>query len=180
MSTTLCLISVWLYGTELAAGKLQCRDVDGWAYSMEAELAERLRHPTAQFVALSVHASPNRWRVILPASICLWCRSTASSHRPSCVAAVGIDDRGGKHPPALIAGATENAACGAGAGRQSLIARGFDAALLPLFIIDGSKVLTGAIRRTATCRSSAVSFARHTNGRQSHCTPLCAAQVRQV
>jgi hypothetical protein len=62
-------------------------------------------------------------------------------HRASCVAAVGIDDRGGKHPHplALIAGATENAACGAGADRKSLIAHGFDAALLQPFIIDGSK-----------------------------------------
>jgi hypothetical protein len=29
-------------------------------------------------------------------------------HRASCVAAVGVDDRGGKHTLALIAGATEN------------------------------------------------------------------------
>jgi hypothetical protein len=35
------LISIWLYGTELAAGKLQCRDIDGWAYSVGAELAEQ-------------------------------------------------------------------------------------------------------------------------------------------
>jgi hypothetical protein len=35
------LLSIWLYGTELAAGKLQCRDIDGWAYSVGAELAEQ-------------------------------------------------------------------------------------------------------------------------------------------
>jgi hypothetical protein len=77
--------------------------------------------------------------VTLAASISSAVQIKHPHHRASCVAAVGIDDRGGKHPLALIAGATENAACGAGADRKSLIAHGFDAALLQPFIIDGSK-----------------------------------------
>src|SRR6266853_680634 len=68
------------------------------------------------------------------------------------VAAVGIDAQGIKHPLALTEGATENAAV-AQALIDDLIERGLDPAVPRLFIIDGSKALSRAIRR---------SFGRHT------------------
>src|SRR6266852_47865 len=68
------------------------------------------------------------------------------------VAAIGIDGEGVKHPLGLIEGATENAAV-VQALVDSLIARGLDPAMPRLFIIDGSKALAKAIRR---------SFGRHT------------------
>src|SRR5437870_8714727 len=63
------------------------------------------------------------------------------------VAAVGIDGNGVKHPLGLIEGATENAAV-AQALIDNLIARGLDPAVPRLFIIDGSKALSKAIRRS--------------------------------
>jgi putative transposase len=63
------------------------------------------------------------------------------------VAAIGIDGEGIKHPLALLEGATENAAV-AQALIDSLIARGLDPAVPRLFIIDGSKALSRAIRRS--------------------------------
>jgi transposase-like protein len=68
------------------------------------------------------------------------------------VAAIGIDAQGIKHPLALIEGATENTAV-AQALIDDLIVRGLDPAVPRLFIIDGSKALLRAIRR---------SFGRHT------------------
>jgi putative transposase len=68
------------------------------------------------------------------------------------VAAIGIDAQGIKHPLALAEGATENAAA-AQALIDDLIERGLDPAVPRLFIIDGSKALSRAIRR---------SFGRHT------------------
>lgn len=68
------------------------------------------------------------------------------------VAAIGIDGEGVKHPLGLIEGATENAAV-VQALVDDLIARGLDPAIPRLFIIDGSKALAKAIRR---------SFGRHT------------------
>jgi len=68
------------------------------------------------------------------------------------VAAIGIDGEGVKHPLGLIEGATEH-----GAVVQALVddltERGLDPALPRLFIIDGAKALSKAIRR---------SFGRHT------------------
>jgi transposase-like protein len=63
------------------------------------------------------------------------------------VAAIGIDGEGIKHPLALIEGATENAAV-AQALIDNLIERGLDPAVPRLFIIDGSKALSRAIRRS--------------------------------
>ena len=63
------------------------------------------------------------------------------------VAAIGIDGEGIKHPLALMEGATESAAV-AQALIDSLIARGLDPAVPRLFIIDGSKALSRAIRRS--------------------------------
>jgi putative transposase len=68
------------------------------------------------------------------------------------VAAIGIDSSGVKHPLGLIEGATEHGAV-VQALIDDLIERGLDPALPRLFIIDGAKALSKAIRR---------SFGRHT------------------
>lgn len=68
------------------------------------------------------------------------------------VAAIGIDAQGLKHPLALAEGATENAAV-AQALIDDLVERGLDPAVPRLFIIDGAKALSRAIRH---------SFGRHT------------------
>ncbi len=66
--------------------------------------------------------------------------------------AVGVDGAGGKHPLGVIEGATENATV-AQALLDNLIERGLDPKVCRLFIIDGAKALTKAIRKT---------FGRHT------------------
>ena len=63
------------------------------------------------------------------------------------VAAVGVDAMGDKHPLGLIEGATENAAT-VQALIDNLVERGLDPAASRLFIIDGAKALSKAIRRT--------------------------------
>jgi putative transposase len=63
------------------------------------------------------------------------------------VAAVGIDALGEKHPLGLVEGATENAAT-VQALLDSRVERGLDPAVVRLFIIDGAKALSKAIRRT--------------------------------
>ena len=63
------------------------------------------------------------------------------------VAAIGIDGEGVKHPLGLMEGATEHAAV-VQALIDSLIDRGLDPAVPRLFIIDGSKALCKAIRRS--------------------------------
>ena len=63
------------------------------------------------------------------------------------VAAVGIDAEGTRHPLGVVEGATENAAT-AQALLDNLIGRGLDPAICRLFIVDGAKALTKAIRRT--------------------------------
>jgi putative transposase len=63
------------------------------------------------------------------------------------VAAVGIDAEGTKHPLGVVEGATENAAT-AQALLDNLVGRGLDPAICRLFIVDGAKALTKAIRRT--------------------------------
>lgn len=68
------------------------------------------------------------------------------------LAAVGIDGNGTKHPLGVIEGATENAAV-AQALLDNLIGRGLDPTVCRLFIIDGAKALSKAIRNT---------FGRHT------------------
>ena len=68
------------------------------------------------------------------------------------LAAVGIDGNGKKHPLGIIEGATENAAV-AQALLDNLIKRGLDQKVCRLFVIDGAKALSKAIRRT---------FGRHT------------------
>src|SRR5512135_1348625 len=63
------------------------------------------------------------------------------------VAAVGVDAMGDKHPLGLVEGATENAAT-VQALLDNLVERGLDPAVVRLFIIDGAKALSKAIRRT--------------------------------
>jgi putative transposase len=63
------------------------------------------------------------------------------------VAAVGVDAMGDKHPLGLVEGATENAAT-VQALIDNLVERGLDPAVPRLFIIDGAKALSKAIRRT--------------------------------
>ena len=63
------------------------------------------------------------------------------------IGAVGIDADGRKHPLGLVEGATENAAV-VQALLDNLIDRGLDPAICRLFIVDGAKALTKAIRRT--------------------------------
>jgi transposase-like protein len=63
------------------------------------------------------------------------------------LAAIGIDGDGVKHPLGLLEGATENAAV-VQALLDNLIERGLDPTICRLFIIDGSKALAKAIRRT--------------------------------
>ena len=61
------------------------------------------------------------------------------------VAAIGIDGVGNKHPLALVEGATENAAT-VQALIDNLIERGLDPTVPRLFIVDGAKALSKAIR----------------------------------
>ena len=63
------------------------------------------------------------------------------------LAAVGIDGNGDKHPLGVIEGATENAAV-VQALLDNLVGRGLDPAVCRLFIIDGAKALSKAIRNT--------------------------------
>ncbi len=63
------------------------------------------------------------------------------------LAAVGIDAEGAKHPLGLVEGATENAAV-VQALLDDLVGRGLDPATCRLFIVDGAKALSKAIRRT--------------------------------
>jgi len=63
------------------------------------------------------------------------------------VAALGVDGDGNKHPLGLIEGATENTAV-VQALIDNLIERGLDPKVCRLFIVDGAKALTKAIRAT--------------------------------
>lgn len=62
------------------------------------------------------------------------------------VAAIGVDAKGDKHPLGLAEGETENTAT-VQAHIDNLIERGLDPAVPRLFIIDGAKALSKAIRR---------------------------------
>ena len=63
------------------------------------------------------------------------------------LAAVGIDGDGVKHPLGVLEGASENAAV-AQALLDNLVERGLNPKVCRLFIIDGSKALRKAIRKT--------------------------------
>src|SRR5689334_145162 len=74
------------------------------------------------------------------------------SNELTLLAAIGIDGAGAKHPLGLLEGATENASV-VQALLDNMIERGLDPKPCRLFIVDGSKALIKAIRRT---------FGRHT------------------
>ena len=76
------------------------------------------------------------------------------------VAAIGVDVNGDKHPLGLVEGATENAAT-VQALIDNLVERGLDPAVPRLFIIDGSKALSKAIRATFG-RDAAIHVVRYT------------------
>jgi len=91
------------------------------------------------------------------------------------VAAIGIDGAGDKHALALALGATENAAV-VKALLADLIERGLDPKVCRLFIVDGAKALSRAVRDTfggfalisaARCIRDAIS----SSGSIRHCTP---------
>jgi putative transposase len=63
------------------------------------------------------------------------------------VGAVGIDGAGDKHPLGVIEGATENTAV-VQALLDNLVARGIDPTACRLFVVDGAKALSKAIRKT--------------------------------
>ncbi len=63
------------------------------------------------------------------------------------VAAIGVDGDGNKHVLAVVEGATENTAT-VQALLDNLIERGLDPTVPRLFIVDGAKALTKAIRNT--------------------------------
>ena len=68
------------------------------------------------------------------------------------VGAVGIDGAGDKHPLGVIEGATENTVV-VQALLDNLVGRGLDPTVCRLFVVDGAKALSKAIRKT---------FGRHT------------------
>ena len=68
------------------------------------------------------------------------------------IGAIGIDGHGEKHILGLVEGATENAAA-TQALLNNLVERGLDPAVPRLFILDGAKALSKAVRAT---------FGRHT------------------
>ena len=95
------------------------------------------------------------------------------------VAAVGVDAMGDKHPLGLIEGATENAAT-VQALIDNLVERGLDTTEPRLFIIEGSKALSKALRRTfggaaAIQRCPSTRPATFWSGCQNRCMPWSAA-----
>ena len=81
------------------------------------------------------------------------------------VAAIGIDTGGAKHVLGLAEGATENAAT-VQAMLDNLIERGLDPERPRLYIVDGAKALSKAIRRTFG-RAAALQRC-HAQGAQHH------------
>ena len=95
------------------------------------------------------------------------------------IGAAGIDVEGHKHPLGVIEGATENTAT-VQALVDNLIERGLDPEVCRLFIVDGAKVLTRAIRKTfgadIPIQRCQVHKARNISptGSIRSCTPRCA------
>ena len=95
------------------------------------------------------------------------------------VAAIGVDANGDKHPLGLVEGATENATT-VQALIDNLVERGLDPTVRRLFIIDGSKALSKAIRRTFG-RDTAIQRCQFTrratswSGCLNRCTLRCGA-----
>src|SRR5215831_1025992 len=96
------------------------------------------------------------------------------------VAAIGIDGAGDKHVLALALGATENAAV-VKALLADLIERGLDPKVCRLFIVDGAKALSRAVRDTfggfALIQRCQVHKGRNIIGRLDHDAPGVSASI---
>jgi putative transposase len=122
--------------------------------------------PVAQGAGVSKSAVSRRFVALSAARMAAWMAADLSqldllaiqidgkhiSEELTLLAAVGIDGDGVKHPLGLLEGATENAAV-VQALLDNLVERGLDPKVCRLFIVDGSKALIKAIRKT---------FGRHT------------------
>lgn len=110
---------------------------------------------------LSKSAVSRRFKALTEARLAEWMASDLSQHdllviqidglhlddNLLMIGAVGVDALGNKHPLGVVEGATENATT-VQALLDNLIERGLDPAVCRLFIVDGAKALTKAIRRT--------------------------------
>jgi transposase-like protein len=110
---------------------------------------------------LSRSAVSRRFKALTEARLAEWMASDLSQHdllmiqidglhmtdKMLMIGAVGIDMDGRKHPLGVVEGATENTAT-VQALLDNLIERGLDAQVCRLFIVDGAKALTKAIRKT--------------------------------
>ncbi|WP_136656239.1 IS256 family transposase, partial [Nitratireductor sp. XY-223] len=117
--------------------------------------------PAAAGAGLSKSAVSRRFKALTEARLAEWMASDLSEldllviqidglHLDDnllMIGAVGIDADGAKHPLGVIEGATENAAV-VQALLDNLMDRGLDPTVCRLFIVDGAKALTKAIRRT--------------------------------
>ena len=153
---------------EIAAGGF----LDQWAVNLMVmnvatrQFGRAVRLPEARVPAqvgsgLSKSAVSRRFKALTQAHFNDWMGSDLSEHdiiaiqidglhlddRLLMIGAVGIDVLGGKHPLGVIEGATENTAT-VQALLDNLIERGLDPEGCYLFIVDGAKALTKAIRRT--------------------------------
>jgi transposase-like protein len=122
--------------------------------------------PVAQGAGVSKSAVSRRFVALSAARMAEWMAADLSqldllaiqidgmhiSEELTLLAAVGIAGGGVKHPLGLLEGATENAAV-VQALLDNLVERGLDPKVCRLFIVDGSKALIKAIRKT---------FGRHT------------------
>ena len=84
------------------------------------------------------------------------------SENTSFSVALGIDDKAIKHPLGLYEGATENSTACGGLLSSDLEARGVRTDRTMLFVVDGSKALTKAIRAKFGARALVSNDARST------------------
>ena len=95
------------------------------------------------------------------------------------MAAIGVDGNGDKHVLAVVEGATENTVV-VQALIDNLLARGLDPALPRLFIVDGAKALSKAIRNTFGV-AAAIQRCQVHKGRNisSACPNICTRASRR-
>ena len=96
------------------------------------------------------------------------------------MAAIGVDGNGDKHVLAVVEGATENTVV-VQALIDNLLARGLDPTLPRLFIVDGAKALSKAIRKHLRCGPPPSSAARSTRAvtSSSACPNICTRASRR-
>ena len=120
--------------------------------AVRLDLGKRVTSKSAvsrRFVALS-RKKMKAWLASTSRSSTCWSsRSTVcmSATMSVLVAAIGVDGNGDKHVLAVVEGATENTVV-VQALLDNLLARGLDPTLPRLFIVDGAKALSKAIRNT--------------------------------